>query len=121
VSDQGGDVAQDLLLEVRVLDHREVGKLLGAEQQAHAGRAPAAEQPGDPVRRDGAELVDQDQGGQRLVLVVGSDSQEVLDDRGGDHRGQQRPAVRVQAEVDDLAGLDGSQQVDPGPAGVVRL
>ena len=63
VSDEGGDVAQDLVLEVGVLDQGEVGELLGAQQQAHAGRAPAAEQPGDAVRGDGGELVDQDQGG----------------------------------------------------------
>ena len=59
---------------------------------------PAAEQARDAVGGDGTELVDQDQGGQRLVLVVGGDGQEVLDDRGGDHRGQQRTAVSFQAE-----------------------
>ena len=48
---------------------------------------PAAEEAGDAVRRDGAELVDEDEGGQRLVLVVRGDGQQVLDDRGGDHGG----------------------------------
>ncbi len=59
--------------------------------------------------------------GQRVVLLVGGDGEEVLDDRGGEHRREQRTAVGVQAEVDDLAGLDRAQQVDARPARVVRL
>ena len=58
-----------------MIDQVEVGELLRAQEEAHPGGAPAAEQARDAVGGDGTELVDQDQGGQRLVLVVGGDGQ----------------------------------------------
>jgi len=47
--------------------------------------------------------------------------EQVLDDRGGEHRGQEGAAVGVQAEVDDVAGLNGVEEIDGLPAGCVGL
>jgi hypothetical protein len=51
-------VHQHLVGEVGVVAWAEVGELLGAEEQRHAGRASAAEEPRDAVGGHGAELVD---------------------------------------------------------------
>ena len=46
------------------------------------------------------------------MLELGGDRQEVLDDRGGEHPGEQRAAVGVEAEEDDVAAAHGGEQVD---------
>jgi hypothetical protein len=85
VSDQRGDVAEDLVGERRVVGRAEVGELLGAEQDAQPGGAAAAEQPHHAAGGDGGELVDEHERGGRLVLELGGDGEQVLDDGGGEH------------------------------------
>ena len=45
-------------------------------------------------------------------MEVDGDREQVLDDRGGEHRGEQRPTVGVKAEEHDVATLDRTQQID---------
>jgi hypothetical protein len=47
-----------------------------------------------------------------LGLEVGGDREEVLDDRGGEHRREQWAAVGVETEQHDVAMRHGAQQVD---------
>ena len=56
VGDQGGDVAEDLIGEHRVVGRSQVGEFLRAEEEGEAGGAAAAEQPRDVLRRDGARI-----------------------------------------------------------------
>jgi hypothetical protein len=50
-----------------------------------------------------------------LVLELGGDREEVLDDRCGEHARRQRTAVSVQPEQHDVAAADGGEQVDVVP------
>jgi hypothetical protein len=71
VGHEGRDVPEYLVGEVGMVGRVEVGELLGSEQQAYARGASAAEQARDAVGRDGAELVDEDERREGLVLLVG--------------------------------------------------
>ncbi len=106
---------------VGVVGSAQVGELLSAEHEREAGGAAAAEQPDDAAGGDGGELVDEHQRRDRSGLQVGGDRQEVLDDGGGEHRRQQRPAVGVEAEQHDVAFLDGSEEVDLVARGLLAV
>ena len=54
-------------------------------------------------------------------MQLGGDREEVLDDRGGEHRCEQGPAVGVEAEEHDVACLDGAQEVDAVAGGLLAV
>ncbi len=74
----------------------------------------AAEQAVDLARGQGCELVDHHDRGDRRALHPCDERDEVNDDRSGEHRAQQQPAVCVQAEVDDREGRDRLVQIQHG-------
>ncbi len=118
VGDQQAEVSDHLLGQGLAPGAPQVGQLLGAEHEADAGRAGAAEQPDDVLGGDGRELVDQNERPDRAGLRRGDDGLQVLHDGRGEHLAEQRPAVRAQREQHHRALPGTRQQVHlRGPSG----
>jgi hypothetical protein len=112
VGDQRLDVAEHLVAQGVVPGGPEIRELLGRQHQAHARRPAAGEQAADLFGADARELVDHDDGWGRFVLQVGGHSDQIADDRAGEHLRQQRAPVGLQREVHDPAPPQLALQVD---------